>query len=120
MTKAAILVLCMPCRFPAGNASEDTANCHPYSGGVAPAQHIAGHHFTSREHIGGWLSTIHHDTRLFVHARSEISEGNTGANRVGVKWRCLNSARPMAFGRHETFRPAAVENGGIKFSGANR
>src|SRR5713226_6780169 len=58
------LVSCILCRFPSGDPSEHAADGHADAGGVAFAQHIAGHDLTGGEHVGCGLAVLHQHARL--------------------------------------------------------
>src|SRR5215218_749097 len=110
----------IPRRFPSRHPAEHAANRHADAGRVALAEHVAGHDFAGREHVGGGLAVLHHHARLPVHAGAEIGKGDAGPHRVGQIGRRLDLARPMRLLRRDAFGAAIVENGMIERAGPHR
>ena len=70
-------------RFPSRHPAEDAADGHADAGGIALAEHVAGHDLAGGEHVGRGLAVLHQHAGLLVHAGAEIGEGDAGPHRIG-------------------------------------
>ena len=75
------LLLCRTGGLLAGNAAERRTNRHAYAGGIAFAQHVAGHHFASNEQVtAGFARKM--DGGAFIDVQSEVGESDPRAQGV--------------------------------------
>src|SRR6266516_7935182 len=78
------LVSCILRRLASRDPSEHAADGHADPGGVALAQHIAGHDLTGGGHVGGGLAVLHQHACLLVHAGASLGECDSGRHLVGI------------------------------------
>src|SRR5215471_16647743 len=68
-------------RQAAGDAAERGADAHADAGGVAPAEHVAGHHLAGDEQVLADLATEAHGSGV-IGLQAQIGEGDARLERV--------------------------------------
>lgn len=109
------LLLRRPGGLLAGDAAEGGADRHPDAGGVALAQHVAGHHFPGDEQITAGL-TGEMDGGGVVDVEPEVGEGDPRTQGVAVVRRRIDGARPVGFRRREARGRAVIQAGVIELA----
>jgi hypothetical protein len=104
-------------RVGAGDPSEGRADRHADAGGVALAQHVAGHHFAGHEQVVAWNVAEAHGRRV-VGAQSEIGEGDARLERVAIERRRVDRPCPVRLGGEHAFGVAVVQLRVVEAAGA--